>query len=144
MILQSFVFYQVMNFVYRINAFWACKKSFRPMWARSFFLFLSLFFLSSVQIQSKCTPLKLKHNLCFVFIFGPFVFYLMLYVSVLIPNLALQRGSPVSRESLGFFTIIILSFWTDMSRQTVQTQIKQLCHSFSNFSTHYSIVKPYC
>ena len=45
--------------------------------------------------------------------------------------------------------VMILSFWTDMPGQTVQTQIRLLirvytvCHSVCIIWTHYSMVEPH-
>ena len=41
-------------------------------------------------------------------------------------------------------TILFLSFQTDRSGQTVQTQIRLLADSVYVFLTHFSIVKPHC
>ena len=45
-------------------------------------------------------------------------------------------------------TVMILSFWTDMPRQTLQTQsslfrVYTVCHSVCIVWTHYSMVQPH-
>ena len=50
------------------------------------------------------------------------------------------------------YTVMILNFWADMPRQTVQTQIRLLllikvysvCHSVCIVWTHYSMVESHC